>query len=144
MSLSLHEERRAAIIGRALFPADVFGGIRKDADLGLELGRSARAYPWWSALVLHFSLWMVWFSPILLRRRRQTFGGLPEADREAVLETLLSSPIYLVRQAADFLKLYLCVTFLGDLSLLQKLGAYDLRPEDPPSPIGDVHARNAT
>ena len=126
MSLRGYEERRAAIIGGALIPANVFGGIRAHVDIGAELGKSSRGYPWWSGMVLHFALWLVWFSPLLLHGRALTFGALSVPDREAALEELLASPHYLARQATEFLKLYLCMTFLGDVALLRRIGAYNL------------------
>jgi hypothetical protein len=128
MTLSSFEQRWAQAIGRALFPAGVFGGARDGIDLGAELNKSAATYPIWSRLVLHLSLWMVWWSPLFLGLGPKSFGSLPASAREAVLERLLASPIYLVRQEADFLKLYLCVVFIGDRGLLQRLGAYDLGP----------------
>lgn len=136
MSLRGYEERRAAVIAAALIPADVFGGIRAGADIGAELGRHSRGYPWWSGMILHFALWLTWYAPLLLHGQARTFGALSPPEREAALEALLSSPHYLVRQTADFLKLYLCVTFLGDAALLRRIGAYNLT--EGPRPAGSA------
>src|SRR2546423_1257602 len=109
MLLSAREQRWARVIGRAMIPPQTLGGARGDIDFGVEMARHIAAAPPWSALALRASLWLVWLSPVLLRARPRLFGSLDEAGREALLEALLASPVYPVRQAVDFLKLVLCM-----------------------------------
>jgi hypothetical protein len=58
-------------------------------------------------------------------RRLSTFGSLDPAVRENVWERLLLSGNYLVRSAALFLKLELCLLVIGDERVLKRLGAYE-------------------
>ncbi len=126
MTLSTPERRWAKEIGRALIPPETFGGARSGIDLGALLGEHVAASPWWTAVVVRAALWLVWLSPLLVRGRLSTFGRADDAEREALLEALLCSPLYPVRQTVDLLKLELCMLFMSDVALLRRLGAYDL------------------
>jgi hypothetical protein len=125
MKLRRFEIRWATVIGRALLPVGLFGGVVDSADLGDLFYRECLGHPWYSALVVRLSLWITWFSPLLWRRRLVTFGALDPQAREAMLETLLASPIYAVRATAFYFKLTACMVLLGDERVLERIGAYE-------------------
>lgn len=131
MRLLAFEERWAQVAGRSLIPASIYGGLRGDIDFGAELRERARRYPIWTLSLLRAALWLLWFSPLWLLRRPCTFGSLPTAEREEVLEVLLDHRSYAVRQLVDLLKLVLCLIFLGNRELLTHLRAYDLGDPGP-------------
>jgi hypothetical protein len=125
MKLRRFEIRWAATIGRALLPPGLLGGVVDDVDLGEAYRRECAEPPWYAAFLLRFSLWLTWLAPPLVMRRFRTFGGLDPAAREAVLEKLLDSPIYVVRATATFLKLASCMLLMGNQRALRKIGAYE-------------------
>jgi hypothetical protein len=121
------EQRRAAIIGRAMIPKGVFGGLTDDRDIGAEFARQASLNTWYAALVVRLAMFVVWFAPLFSRRLR-TFGGLDDAARVEVLEALLKSKLYAVRQLMLLVKLTTCFALLSDESILRHVGAYRLAP----------------
>ena len=136
MKLRAFETRWAAIIGRALLPAGLLGGVVDDVDLGEALRRECREPPWYAALLLRASLWLTWFSPPFVLRRPRTFGGLDPAAREAALEKLLDSRVYVVRATATFLKLASCMLLMGHQRVMRRIGAYEYgRSAAEPTPI---------
>src|SRR5205807_5851791 len=80
MKLRSFEIRWAAVIGRALLPTGLLGGVVDDVDLGEAYRIECAEPPWYAALLLRFSLWLTWLAPPLVLRRFRTFGGL---DRDA-------------------------------------------------------------
>ncbi|MEA2696521.1 MAG: hypothetical protein QOI66_792 [Myxococcales bacterium] len=140
MKLRAFEIRWAAVIGRALLPTGLLGGVVDDVDLGEAYRIECAEPPWYAALLLRFSLWLTWLAPPLVLRRFRTFGGLDPQAREAVLEKLLDSRIYVVRATATFLKLASCMLLMGHQRVLRKIGAYEYgRPEEAAvSKIGGV------
>jgi hypothetical protein len=125
MKLRRFEIRWADAIGRALLPPGLLGGVVDGVALGEEFGRECLEPPWYAALLLRASLWLTWFAPPWALGRARTFGGLEPAGREALLEKLLDSRIYLVRATAMFLKLSSCMLLLGDERVLRRIGAYE-------------------
>lgn len=132
MRLRAFEVRWAAVIGRALLPPGLLGGVVDDVELGARFAEDLAASPWEAALMTRLALWLVWLaprSPLFWRRGRfASFGALARDEQEALLERLLVSPTYLVRTAALFLKLSFCSMLLGDVRALARVGAYGLRP----------------
>ena len=91
---------------------------------GLALVRSAR---------VSRSLWLAWLSPLWMRRRPRTFGGVDAAAQTALLERLLKHRVYTVRMAVFMLKLSICTLAFGDESTLardRRLQADDARAAD--------------
>src|SRR5579862_8568217 len=108
MKLFAFEVRWAEVIGRALVPRGVLGGVVDDVALGEQYRLECLDPPWYSGLLMRFSLWLTWFAPFWMSFRFRTFGGLDERAREATLEKLLVAKSYNVRMAAMFLKLTIC------------------------------------
>jgi hypothetical protein len=123
MQLWSFEVRWARVIGRALLPPGVLGGVVDDADLGALWQDETRRSRWDGALLLRVSLWLTWFAPLWMLRGFSTFGGA--GDKVEILEALLKSPRYLVRMAALFLKLTATSLLLGDERALKQMQAYD-------------------
>src|SRR4051794_26866353 len=99
---------------RAIVPASVLDGVVADIDLGQKFRDECAQPPWYSALLLRFSVWLAWVAPILMMRGWRTFGGLTPEERVAVLERLLKSERHNLRLAFTFLKLNACMMALGD------------------------------
>jgi hypothetical protein len=129
MKLLRFEVRWADVIGRAMLPAGLLGGVTDDVALGEEFRRECLEPPWYAALLLRASLWLTWLAPPLALGRLRTFGGLDPAGREALLEKLLGSRVYLVRATATFLKLCACMFLLGGDRVLRRIGAYEFGRE---------------
>ena len=129
MKLRRFEVRWAEIIGRALVPRGVLGGVVDDVALGEEFRRECAEPPWYAGLLLRFSLWLTWLAPFWTSFRFRTFGGLDEDAREKLLEKLLEAKSYNVRMAIMFLKITVCTLVLGDERALKKLNAYGLADE---------------
>jgi hypothetical protein len=125
MKLRSFEVRWADTIGRALLPPGLLGGVVDDVALGEEFRRECLEPPWYAALLLRASLWLTWLAPLFSLRRPRTFGALEPAAREARLEKLLDSKVYVVRATATFLKLSACMFLLGDERVLRRIGAYE-------------------
>lgn len=60
--------------------------------------------PFEQSIGLRAALWMVALAPLFTVRRLGTIASLSQEDRARVLERLMSSPLYLVRQLAIALK----------------------------------------
>ena len=135
MKLRRFEIRWAAIIGRALLPAGLLGGVADDVDLGDAFRCECLEPPWYAALLLRASLWLTWFAPPFALRRLRSFGGLDPGARELVLEKLLDSRIYVVRATATFLKLAACMLLMGQQRVLKQIGAYEYGRKDQPITI---------
>ena len=56
------------------------------------------------AIGLRITLWIVALAPLFLLRRPKTIASIQNADRKRVLELLLTSPIYAVRQLVSAFK----------------------------------------
>jgi hypothetical protein len=116
----------ARLVARSIVPAETLGGVCADLDLGERFRAECAQPPWYSGLLLRFSLWLTWFSPLFMLGRFATFGGLDESDRTRVLDALLKSPRHNLRLAVTFLKLTACILALGDPRALERLDAYGL------------------
>ncbi len=127
----------AADIARTLLPRGALGGLMDDKDLPALFAADCRASPWQANLVLRLSLWLTWFSPVWMRGRAATFGGLGAPEREEQLERLFASRVHLVRLTMLYFKLMACSLLMGDERVLARLGAYQLpRLEDVESKNG--------
>lgn len=134
MNLWRLEQHHASVIGRALIPAGLFGGLRDHVDLGAALAAHVRTMPWWTAIIMRLALWIIWLAPPFLGLGLRSFGALAPDQRVHALETLLVSPVFEVRQLCDLLKLMYCMSYFGDEAMLRHLGAYRLAPT--PTPQG--------
>ena len=114
----------AATIARALLPRGALGGLMDEKDLPALFDADCRTSPWQANLVLRLSLWLTWFSPLWMRGRAKTFGGLDAPEREEILERLFASRVHLVRLTMLYFKLMACSLLMGDERVLARLGAY--------------------
>jgi hypothetical protein len=138
------EIRWADAIGRAMLPRGLLGGVVDAVELGEEIQRECLEPPWYAALLLRASLWLTWLAPPLALGRLRTFGGLDAAAREALLERLLDSRVYLVRATATFLKLQACMLLLGDARVLRRIGAYEHGHERPGEAPAEARAADGS
>jgi hypothetical protein len=123
MRIFAFERRWARVVGRSLIPPGSLPAPADERDLGEAFAAQLRLAPWWSALVMRLSVWMVWFAPLT---RLKTFEGLSGPDREALLERLMAARAYEIRELMTLLKLAMCIGALGDLRVLTALEAYRL------------------
>jgi hypothetical protein len=125
MQLSQMEVRWAGVIGRALLPPGMLGGVVDQVDIGERWQDECRRSRWDGAFLCRLVLWLVWLAPLWMLRGFGTFGGLDEKARVEVLEAIFKSPRYLLRMAGLFLKLTATSVLLGDERALQQMQAYD-------------------
>jgi hypothetical protein len=118
------ELRWADAIARAFVPADALGGSTAQVDVPALIAADWARSPWQANLLLRLALWMTWLSPVWLAGRPHFLGGLSAADREMMLERLLSSRVSLVRLPIFYLKLMAVSFLLGDRRALARIGAY--------------------
>lgn len=123
MRIFAFERRWARVVGRALIPAGSLPAPSDERDLGDAFASQLALAPWWSAIVMRLSVWMVWLAPLT---RLKTFEGLSGDEREALLERLMASRLYAVRELMTLLKLSTCISAIGDLRVLTSLEAYRL------------------
>ncbi len=123
MRIFAFERRWARVVGRALIPSGALPPPSDERDLGDAFAAQLALAPWWSAIVMRLSVWMVWLAPL---PRLRTFGGLAEDEREALLERLMASRLYAVRELMTLLKLATCIGAIGDLRVLTAMEAYRL------------------
>jgi hypothetical protein len=144
VKLRRFEIRWADTIGRALLPRGLLGGVVDGVELGEEMRRECLEPPWYAALLLRASLWLTWLAPPWALGRLRAFGGLDAAAREALLERLLASRVYLVRATTTFLKLSACMLLLGDERVMRRIGAYEhgRAPDKPPDETPDETSTN--
>jgi hypothetical protein len=126
MKLLRLEQHRVGIIARALMPVGVLGGLTDNRDLGAEIGRQVALTPWYSAIVVRFAVWLVWFAPLWRMARLRTFGSLPLDVQYECLDKLARSNQYWVRESLMLMKLTTCMVAVGDTKVLTYLGAYNL------------------
>lgn len=135
MRMTAREQSWVAHLGDALFPDGPEAAfqalsppprLRRGPALAAALAERLHASPPWAAVSMRFAVVLLWFAPLWHLRRLRTFGGLSLAERVALWEALLAHPVYFVREAVGLLKLFLCLTHLGDAALLGALGAYGL------------------
>ncbi len=101
MRLFAFEEAWARAVLAAMFPVD--SEARVEGYGSGFAGIIAKA-PFEAAVGLRLALLMVVLSPLLLMKRPRTFIGLAPDGKERVLDALLSSSTYVVRQLVMALK----------------------------------------
>lgn len=126
MTLSRWEQRWAEVIGRTVIPKGVCGGTMDSLSAGDRFADEVGGYAWYVTLLLRVGLVMLWMAPPFVLGRWCTLGGLAQADREQVIEKLLSHPNYTLRMLATVVKITVCTVLLGEPSLMVHLNAYGL------------------
>ncbi|MBS2012935.1 MAG: hypothetical protein JST00_08620 [Deltaproteobacteria bacterium] len=71
---------------------------------GRYLDDALQVIPFEQALGLRLTLWVIAFAPLFVLKRFATMGGLGFDDRVRVMDTLIASESYLVRQMATGFK----------------------------------------
>lgn len=141
MQPSAFELDWAAVIARALLPADLLGGATADVDIQGGLARDCAETPWYTGLLFRLTVWAIWISPLFVVGRLRTFGGLDEELRERHLERLAAARIYEVRMLVYLFKLTLCTVVLGVPAVYSRLDAYGLGEE--PAALVKLDGRRA-
>ena len=102
------ERRWTQVALEAIFP----GGANQ-IDAGAALEDVFRTVPARVALGLRAAVWLLALAPIVVLFRPRTLASLDVKTRERVVLTLLSSPMYLVRQLALLLKAFGALMFVA-------------------------------
>lgn len=101
MRLFAFEEGWARAVLAAMFPVD---SPAREAGYGPGFAGIIASAPFEAAVGMRLALLMVVLSPLFVLRRPRTFLGLAPEVRERVLDALLSSSTYAVRQLVLALK----------------------------------------
>jgi hypothetical protein len=107
MKLAKFEHAWARVLLDTIFPGPERGELPvgvASLDIAGFLDDTMANVPFESALGLRFTLWMTALAPIVILKRLVTLGGLPVEERERVLERVMKSPIYPVRQTVLMFK----------------------------------------
>jgi hypothetical protein len=104
MRLFAFEEGWARAVLAAMFPVPVADGGEREATYGPGFSGIIASAPFEPAVGLRLALFMVILSPLFVLKRPRTFLGLTADAREQVLDGLLSSRVYAVRQLVLALK----------------------------------------
>lgn len=105
MKLFAFERSWAAVVLDAVFPESTAlpHGVAR-MDPGRFVADVIATSPLEQSLGLRLTIWMVAFAPLWLLRRPATIATLAPGERQRVVERLMSSPVYAVRQLALALK----------------------------------------
>ncbi len=127
---------------------------RNPLSRGIRVMEPARFYdeliagvPTEQALGLRVSLWIVALAPLFVLRRLCTIAALSEAERVTVLERLLASSVYAVRQLTLGFKAMGALRYAQDHALRAEMTTPRLAPAPEDSgpvlkePEGAVHLR---
>jgi|GEM_PF-1342291 len=85
----------------AIYPAPPSSALAHgvlDMKPGEYLGEVLASVPLEQSLGLRLTLWMIALAPLFTVRKLATIASLAPADRKRVLERLITSPVYVVRQ----------------------------------------------
>jgi len=104
MRLFSFEEGWARAVLAAMFPAPSADSEVREASYGPGFAGIIAEAPFEPAVGLRLALFMVILSPLFVLKRPRTFLGLTADARERVLDVLLASRIYAVRQLVLALK----------------------------------------
>lgn len=102
------------------------------------------AAPFEQALGLRLTLWMVALAPLFTIRRLGTIASISAADRTRVLERLVASPIYAVRQLAMSFKTVITLLYVQSAAVRQAMTTPLVRPGSAPVVEGDRDLVSAT
>lgn len=133
MALRRFERRWLARILVTILPSG------PDAELpGLEgvpveafLDRVTSRAPAETVGALRAAAWLVTWAPLLWRLRMRPFARLGRDDREALLESMAGSRIYLLRQVPEMLKTLACLAWAGLPEVQRALGMPAPDPDPP-------------
>jgi hypothetical protein len=128
------ERRWLTLVFETMLPSGAHPGMPlggRDVPLGRFVDHLADSLPLTALVGARAGLWMVMVAPLFFRRTLRPFSRLPFGEREALLERLRRSDMYLVREAVTFLKVLACLGFCGLGPVQRRLG---IHPTDATAP----------
>ena len=111
MRLFAFEEAWARAVLAAMFPVD---DLAREKSYGGRFAGIIASAPFEAAVGLRLALLMVVLSPLFVMKRPRTFVGLAPDAKERVLDALLSSSMYMVRQLVMALKTMGAILYAHD------------------------------
>lgn len=97
-------------------------------DPARYLAETVAAAPLVQATGVRLALWLVAFAPLWLLRKPKTIAGLAPAERELVLERLLSNPVYAVRQLTLTFKALASMLYAQSIEARRAMTTPSVRP----------------
>jgi hypothetical protein len=89
---------------------------------------------------LRISVWMIHFAPLVMVFGFRTFRALAPAAQQDVLYRLSHSPVFIVRELPNLIKLVVCLGYFGHPTIQKCMGF----PEVDPLPPRWVQAEEGT
>lgn len=97
-------------------------------DPARYLAETVAAAPLLQATGVRLALWLVALAPLWLLRKPKTISGIEPAEREVVLDQLLSNPVYAVRQLALTFKALASMLYAQSLEARRAMTTPSVRP----------------
>ena len=127
MKLAKFELRWARFAFMTIYPGfDGLAGIAA-MDTDAFLVELCRVIPFKSAMGLRLGIWLVALAPLFVLRRFATITTLTGADRERLIEALLMSPSYVVRQLVMILKTMGAMLYAGSTAVRERLNGAPMK-----------------
>jgi hypothetical protein len=128
------ERRWLVALFEALLPSGVDPRFPDGADR-VPTGRYVDDFvthaPLETVFALRAGLWVAMLAPPFLLRRFRTFMGLAPGEKVALLEALLRSRIYLVRETALLFKIFACLGPCGLPAVQARIGIHPIDGQPP-------------
>jgi hypothetical protein len=115
------EQKWASAVLGAMFPAEP--GQTDAPDLGAGFSSIIRSAPFEAGIGLRLALFMVILAPLFVLGRPRTFMGLDAPSREKLLDALMKSSMYAVRQLLMALKTMGALVYARDEKTRRRLMA---------------------
>lgn len=109
MKLSRWEEIWARSAYQAIFAPEGATGVvvpLERVDLEGAMRETLATVPWRAGMGFRLSIWIVAFAPLFVLKRLRTVAGLGQAEREKVIDALIYSKLYVVRQLTLLFKAF--------------------------------------
>ena len=82
-------------------------------------------------LGLRLSVWMIHFSPLVMVFGFRTFSSLAPSAQQDVLYRLSHSPVFIVRELPNLIKLVVCLGYFGHPTIQKSMGFSECDPLPP-------------
>lgn len=126
-------------------------GIR-DLGVGAFMQDIRRRVPAQTAIGIRAAIWIIAFAPIFVIGRLGTIASIGRPERARVLDVLLDSPIYAIRQLVTLFKVTGALLYGGDPRIRARVGfppqsvevdsARPLAISVGPAPLVQLHAKS--